>query len=145
MCLSCLRMWWISRRLFISDLFLVLVGYHRMSGLKCSYCASREFLFVGLVLPTNSKGSIMIVMLDGFSITLYALIMSNSANRSLHEQLYLFKFCHLGLAPCRVPIHLIVVREENLGLVCNTPVVFHRTCKNLGNLKFCITRAQFMF
>lgn len=73
MCLSCLRMWWISRRLFISDLFFVSVGYHRMSGLKCSYCASREFLIVGLVLPTNSKGSIMIVMLKGFSITLYAI------------------------------------------------------------------------
>lgn len=73
MCLSCLRMWWISRRLFISELFLVLVGYHRMNGLKCSYCASREFLFVGLVLHRNSKGNIMIVMLEDFSITLYAI------------------------------------------------------------------------
>lgn len=57
--------------------------------------------------------------------------MSNSANISLHEQLYLFKFCHSGLAPCHVPIHLIVVREENLGLVCNTPMVLHRTFREL--------------
>lgn len=39
-------------------------------------------------------------------------------------------------------IHLIVVSEENLGLVCNTSMVFSQ---NLENLKFSITRAQFIF
>lgn len=52
---------------------------------------------MGLVLPTNSKGSIMIVMLEGFSITLYA-VSCPILQRSLQEQLHLFKFCHLGLA-----------------------------------------------
>lgn len=58
--------------------------------------------------------------------------MSNSANKSLHEQLYLFRFCHSGLTPCCVPIHLIVASKENLGLVCNTPLVFHGTFTELG-------------
>lgn len=58
--------------------------------------------------------------------------MSNSANKSLHEHLYLFRFSHSGLTPCHVPIHLIVVSDENLGLVCNTPMLFHRTFTELG-------------